>query len=466
MGRGSFECSIRSLLLSGLNFSFDQESTRDERRAAVRTPPHRAARMPWPSGMRSGRRDVAIRSWPGFERSGASPGREAPAAVRGEGARGSGERCGPSPVGPGCGPGCTGLRPSGLGIIKPSRAEPSRAEPSRAEPSRAEPSRAEPMRAPPARRRASSRPDSPPAPARARHSDAPRPSAPKPSLSPRLAAGRRRQPSRRGCIRRGAAAWLLALVALPVASGPVSAQTEIWSATLTVDAASANAVGYVEGFFGTLSDTDFVRDGTTHDVIEIYENRVVDGGRFVFVLDPALADTCGLVLELDDSKLNFRDMSAAGRDIDGYAYVWEPSALGWTDNQSVVVKLVVSDGSPCAPTGLNATAQDGQVALAWTAGGSGDSAITGHQVCRKEITPHVPCSSLRGDGLGRHPRQRAAGRCQRDLLHGAGAGKRHGVRVPGAGGERGRRRHLIERRESDPDGHHRAGAHLQTRDVL
>ena len=68
-----------------------------------------------------------------------------------------------------------------------------------------------------------------------------------------------------------------------------------------------------------------------------------------------------------------------------YNYTWVPSSLGWTDNQSVEVKLVMSDGSPCAPTGLTATAQNGRVALAWTAGGNGDSAITKHQVCRKEV---------------------------------------------------------------------------------
>ena len=169
---------------------------------------------------------------------------------------------------------------------------------------------------------------------------------------------------------------------------PASAQTEIWSATLTVDTAIANSVGYVEGFVGTLSDTDFDRDGTTYEVVDLHENPLQD--LFAFVLAPALADTCGLVLELDDLELKFRDTTATGEDIGGYAYVWAPTSLGWTDNQSVEVKLVVSDGSPCAPTGLTATAQNGRVALAWTAGGTGDSAITKHQVCRKEVSPSLP----------------------------------------------------------------------------
>ena len=114
------------------------------------------------TGMRSGRREMAIRSWRGFGRSGTSPRREVPVAVRGAVAggaarerRGSGDRRAPSPVGPRYAPVLSGLRPSGLSIIKsraePSRAEPSRAEPSRAEPSRAEPSRAEPTSAPRAR---------------------------------------------------------------------------------------------------------------------------------------------------------------------------------------------------------------------------------------------------------------------------------------------------------------------------
>ena len=191
---------------------------------------------------------MAIRSWPGHGRSGTSLGREVPVAVRDAVAGGAaterqgfGGRRAASPVGPRCGPVMSRLRPRGRSIIKsPSRAEPSRAEPSRcraepfssrAEPSRAEPSRvrAEPSRAEPSRPwahgGASSRPDAPPAPARPRHSDAPRSSELTPGLSPRLATGQRRQPSRRACIRREAAAWLLALAALPVAPVPASAQT-------------------------------------------------------------------------------------------------------------------------------------------------------------------------------------------------------------------------------------------------
>ena len=114
---------------------------------------------------------------------------------------------------------------------------------------------------------------------------------------------------------------------------------------------------------------------------------------FAFILAPALADTCGLVLELDDLELKFRDTTGTGEEIGGYAYVWVPSSLGWTDNQSVEVKLVVSDGSPCAPTGLTAMAHNGRVALAWTAGGSGDSAITKHQVCHKEVSTLFLCAA-------------------------------------------------------------------------
>ena len=184
-----------------------------------------------------------------------------------------------------------------------------------------------------------------------------------------------------------AAAWLLALVALPVASVPASAQTEIWSATLTVDATTTNAAGYAaSGLLGTLSDTDFVRDGTTYEVTGINEDP--ERGIFIFILDVALADTCGLVLELDNLELKFRDAGTFGVE-----YAWVPSSLGWTDNQSVEVKLVVSDGSPCAPTGLTATAQNGRVALAWTAGGNGDSAITKHQVCHKEVSRLFLCAA-------------------------------------------------------------------------
>ena len=183
-----------------------------------------------------------------------------------------------------------------------------------------------------------------------------------------------------------AAAWLLALAALPVAPVPASAQTEIWSATLTVEVTTAlpTSVGFREGLFGALSDTDFVREGATYRVFDIFYYQQT-GSFLLFGLDAGLADTCGLVLELDNLELKFRDAEALGGTTT-YEYAWASSSLGWTDDQSVEVKLVVSDGSPCAPTGLTATAQNDRVALAWTAGGNGDSAITKHQVCRKEVS--------------------------------------------------------------------------------
>ena len=67
---------------------------------------------------------MAIRSWRGFGRSGTSPEREVPAAVRDAGAggaaterRGSGDRRAALPDGPRCAPALTGLRPRGLSII-------------------------------------------------------------------------------------------------------------------------------------------------------------------------------------------------------------------------------------------------------------------------------------------------------------------------------------------------------------
>ena len=224
---------------------------------------------------------MAIRSWRGFARSGTSPGREVPAAVRDPGAggvaserRGSGDRRAPSPVGPRCAPALTGLRPSGLGIE----------------------SRAELMSAPPARRRASSRPDSPPG--RPRHSGAPRSCEPTSSLSPPLATGRRRQPSRRAWVRRVAVAWLLALATLPFAPVPASAQTEIWSTTLTAGTAAGGAIGYIEGAIGyieektgVLGSTTFELDDTTYRVFALATGILT--GLLSLELYSAIADIGG-----------------------------------------------------------------------------------------------------------------------------------------------------------------------------
>ena len=312
---------------------------------------------------------MAIRSWRRFGRSGTSPEREVPVAARDAGAaterRGSGDRRAPSPVGPRCAPVLTGLRPSGLSIIK-SRAEPSRAEPSRAEPSRAEPSRAEPSRAEPSRAEPSRAEPQPSDAASLALAGAPPPDlthrprppgrgtptlpglANRPQAFPRGSppAGAVDRPGERVSVA-GRPLGCLRLPRCPVAPVPASAQTEIWSATLTVEVTTALpiSVGYGEGFFGALSDTDFVREGATYRVFDIFYYQ---HGSFIFSLDAGLADTCGLVLELDNLELKFRDAEALGGTTT-YGYAWAPSSLGWTDDQTVEVKLVVSDGSPCAP---------------------------------------------------------------------------------------------------------------------
>ena len=224
--------------------------------------------------MRSGRREMAIRSWRGFGRSGTSPGREVPAAVGDTGSgraarerRGSGDRRAPSPVGLRCGPALTGLRPSGLSKL------------------RAEPSRAEPTSAPRARGDASSRPDSSPAPARARHLGTSRldsrPSTPAPPAGPPLPfageePGRReRAPAHSGW--RAAVGILLALALFSGASLPAAAQTvtTLVSNINQADNGRPGTIGHVETQLSSLV-TNLGQRFTTGDAEGGYTLSAVD----------------------------------------------------------------------------------------------------------------------------------------------------------------------------------------------
>ena len=81
---------------------------------------------------------------------------------------------------------------------------------------------------------------------------------------------------------------LLAILTFPV---PASAQTEHWSATLTVGQSAGSSKGYCTSAsgrcsnlseYGTLSDNDFILDGTTYRVESIrWGNNSGSGGRHV-----------------------------------------------------------------------------------------------------------------------------------------------------------------------------------------
>ena len=152
---------------------------------------------------------------------------------------------------------------------------------------------------------------------------------------------------------------------------------DLWCATLTVEQ-SGGGTGSTFGFrrssgLGSLSDDDFVYDGTTYEIDRFAYDQGED--QLVFELDPAggtVFDDPAFALVLDGRPFSLDGRYLAG---DGL-FDWSSPNLGWTDGQSVSVRLVRTDGavsnsqnSPPETTPLTASveskpdAHDGETAF-------------------------------------------------------------------------------------------------------
>ena len=172
--------------------------------------------------------------------------------------------------------------------------------------------------------------------------------------------------------RRLAAALLLAFAALLGSHGTAQAQTDVWSATLTVGAAGS-VFGFGTGF-GTLSDTT-ITVGTTNYTID---GISIAGGALYFRLftgtDFGTAVT-HLVLHVGTQTFPFSEASFGS----ARAYFWTSNVPSWSENDSVSLSITAF-AVPDAPTNLTATAGDQQVDLSWTAPASdGGTMITDYE---------------------------------------------------------------------------------------
>ena len=172
--------------------------------------------------------------------------------------------------------------------------------------------------------------------------------------------------------------------------------TAVWSATLTVDEASgrdnssraygcdnSNVSGYpLDDCEDQLSDDDFVypAGGTTYTVYRLEVTG--DGSSLLFELDGvtgANAKTALTALTLHVGSSTFAISAAT---VSGQALRWT-SPPSWSDGDTVSLKLTgaASTSKPAKPTGLTATAGNGQVELSWTS--PNDASITKYQVQRR-----------------------------------------------------------------------------------
>ena len=143
-----------------------------------------------------------------------------------------------------------------------------------------------------------------------------------------------------------AVAWLLALATLPFAPVPASAQTEIWSTTLTAGTAAGGAIGYIEEKTGVLGSTTFELDDTTYRVFALATGILA--GLLSLELYSAIADIGGLALQLNDNEYRLGDAAYSALTpltTTFHLYDWSDPPT-WSQGDSVSVKLVRYDVVP------------------------------------------------------------------------------------------------------------------------
>ena len=154
--------------------------------------------------------------------------------------------------------------------------------------------------------------------------------------------------------------------------------TEIWSATLTAGA-SGDQVGYRSGEFGSVTDDDFVIDGTTYTVSRfVYDDDAGEGHFYVGGQRLPQSLEANVKVGIGDNDYALVWYSPRSRYyLDGLTT--SPFVSGTTYNVALVAELV-----PTKPENFTATAGYASVALAWT--GPADDTITKWQVRQKAGT--------------------------------------------------------------------------------
>ena len=154
------------------------------------------------------------------------------------------------------------------------------------------------------------------------------------------------------------------------AAGSASAQTTIWEATLTPGeytiggVTNTGFIGVGSDLAGTLSDTDFVYDGTTYTIDEI--SRRHSNGQ----LDLTFAGCCTVLPDASSTWiLESAGTQIALRDLESSPFL--PSihkvsgAPNWQDGQAVTVRIFNPGVPPSAVRNLTARAGNQRVHVTW-----------------------------------------------------------------------------------------------------
>ncbi len=159
-----------------------------------------------------------------------------------------------------------------------------------------------------------------------------------------------------------------------------------WTATLTPKDVGGNAAGCDStsatdankcSTAATLSDNDFVLDGTTYTITQLW----VRGTALNMHVSPSVPDALrGYTLRAGSATLPMADASGFG----GTLATWSTGAPTFTVGTPVTVSLSPSR-PPGAPAGVVVAEEDRQLTVVWTAPtDAGDSAISGYDVQYKQ----------------------------------------------------------------------------------
>ena len=151
---------------------------------------------------------------------------------------------------------------------------------------------------------------------------------------------------------------LVIAIAILLIGAPATAQTTVWSATLTtgemVFADGDVGVGYwdfpPDSVEGTLTDNEFEYQGTTHKVVLLYQhNGGGSDGNVFLVLVPRLSeeDIRSFTFTADGGALDLQTIH--DREDGGSTYRYVDPGFRWTAGQRVDVALTAPAATPVLP---------------------------------------------------------------------------------------------------------------------
>ncbi len=191
-----------------------------------------------------------------------------------------------------------------------------------------------------------------------------------PSAERRAPSAERRAPSaeRRNYVRLAAAVLALAFgltAFLPTAS----AQTAVWSATLTADATATGNTGCDNTFAGldncssALTNDSFTYQGTEYQVVTLMWQP--SASTILLTLNKAVPSSLRSsgILRIGNLSLRFAGGIWSATLADELNF--NIGAPGWYDGQQLSVRLTVDPTRPAKPTGLRAIPGDREVTLLW-----------------------------------------------------------------------------------------------------